>query len=263
MNFSYNWRMSVQTVTRQEKKNLSLGLILYGVGLVLALGLTLVAIWGDLEASLFDTMFRPERRLPGLSCPVLMTSSEEAQIQASFKNSSEREENLVVRARISQGFASLIREEEVDLVLPPGENDQVAWGISPEDAAWDRIVLARVSTVRNEPYRQLVGSSCGVLLLPINGLTGGQVVVTLLVTSVMLIAAGGWLWQNGRSRPFAENEEKTWRLMLVFAGLTAAALTVSLMQIWLLGMVLILVILLLGISATDYITTPAFLRSSR
>ena len=254
--------MSVQSVAHQEKKKLSLGLVLYGVGLVLALALTLLAIWGDLEASLFDTMFRAERRLSGLSCPVLMTASEDAQIQASFTNSTEREENLVVRARISKGFASLIREEEVDLVLSPGENNQVAWDISPEDAAWDRIVLARVSTVRNEPYRRLVGSSCGVLLLPINGPTGGQIVTTMLIASLVLMVGGGWLWQNGRSRPFAENDEKTWRLMLVFAGLTAAALTASLLQIWLLGMGLILVILLLGISATDYVTAPAFLRSS-
>lgn len=249
--------MTTQTVV---EKKLSLGLIIYAAGFLLGLGLTLLAIWGDLEAALFDTLFRPEQRLTSLSCPVLMTTDEEASIRASFTNGSEREENLRVRARVTQGFASLIREEEVNLVIPPGGEDEVTWRITADDAAWDRIVMARVSTVRSVPYRQLVGSSCGVLVLPVSGVTGGQIVGAMLVFSLLLTILGGWLWQNGRARPFTEKERKTWRLMILFAVITGTALAASLLQLWLLGMVLILILLLLAISATEYVTTPPFLR---
>lgn len=237
--------MSAQPIPLTERRKRRAGLILYTLGLLLGLILALLTIWGDLEAFLFDTLFRPERTLTSLSCPVLITADEEtAVIKATLKNDSERDENLLVRAHISLGRASLIREEEVRLTLPPGGEEMLEWPIQAEDAAWNRIVLARVGTVRNQPYRQLVGAACGVLLVPVKGVTGGQIFVFILVAGLFLLILGAWLWGVGR-RPLDFEEIKSWRLMVVFAGLTGIALLVSFLKFWLLGLLAILLILLL------------------
>jgi hypothetical protein len=246
--------MTTQSAVQPKKNSLSLGLALYFAGLLFGATLAFLAIWGDLEASLFDTLFKAEQPLASLSCPILMTASEAATIQASFTNNGDRDENLSVRARISQGFASLIREERVEFTLPPGGSETAVWQISESDAAWNRVVLARVSTVRNVPYRQIVGSSCGVLLVPITGVSGGQITVGMIIVSFGLTLAGGWLWQNGRSRPFNPQNQKVWRLMLTFAGLVAAAVITSLLQLWLLGGIFLIILFLLLISATDSFT---------
>ncbi|MEZ4594936.1 MAG: hypothetical protein R3D55_27905 [Chloroflexota bacterium] len=216
-----------------------------------------MTVWGDLEGSLFDTLNRAEQPLPSLSCPVLITSGDEPTISATFRNSSDRDEILRVRARISQGFASLIREERVEFVIPPGGSETAVFQITADDAAWDRVVLARVTTVRNAPYRRLVGSSCGVLLLPIQGFTGGQILAVMLSFSLVLTVLGGYLWQNGRTRPYSPPDQKIWRLMLAIAGLVGAAMVTSLLQQWLLGGVCLVILFLLIISATDSFTSMA------
>lgn len=249
--------MTTQSAIDGKKRNIDLGLTLFLVGILFGAAVAFVTIWGDLEGSLFDTLYRAEQPLPSLSCPVLMTASDEATISASFRNSDDRAEILRVRARISQGFASLIREEQVEFTLPPGESETAVFQITADDAAWDRVVLARVTTVRNAPYRRLVGSSCGVLLLPIRGVTGGQILAAMISLSLVLTALGGYLWRNGRSRPLSLQNQKVWRLMLGVAGLVGAALVASLLQQWLLGGVFLLILFLLIISATDSFTeTP-------
>ena len=234
-----------------RKRTLNLGLGLYFAGILLGAVVAFLAVWGDLEASLFDTLFKAEQPLASLSCPVLMTLDEDVTIEAAFTNRGERDENLLVRARVSQGFASLIREERQTLSLPPGGNDTAVFQVTADDAAWDRVVLARVTTTRNAPYRRLVGSSCGVLLVPVRGVTGQQIWLSLISLSLILTILGGYLWQNGRSRPFPIHVQKIWRLMLAFAGLVGAAMLASLLQQWLLGGALLLILFLLIISATD------------
>ncbi|WP_420631998.1 hypothetical protein [Candidatus Leptofilum sp.] len=248
--------MTAQAVTQKQQKAVNLNLALYCAGLFFGIAVAVLAIWGDLEASLFDRLFQAEQQLPSLSCPVLMMTDEEVTIQASFTNRGERDENLSVRARISQGFASLIREERVEFTLSPGDSDTAAWQVTADDAAWNRVVLARVSTVRNSPYRRLVGSSCGVLLAPFRGggITGGQIVTGMVILSLVLTTLGSYLWQNGRPRPFPPHIQKVWRLMLAFAGLVAAAVVASLLQQWLLGGALLVILFLLIISATDSFT---------
>ncbi|WP_420644454.1 hypothetical protein [Candidatus Leptofilum sp.] len=245
--------MTAQTVANKQTKIINLGLVLYFIGIFFGAAVAFLAIWGDLEASLFDALFKAEQRLPSLSCPVLITADEEVTIQASFTNRGDRDENLAVRARISQGFASLIREERVEFTLLPGDSETAEWQVSADDAAWDRVVMARVSTVRNAPYRRLVGSSCGILLLPfdVGGLSGGHIVTAMLIIGLVLTLLGGFLWQNGRSRPFPLHVQKVWRLILAFAGLVGTAVIASLMQLWLLGGVLLIILFLLLISATD------------
>lgn len=249
--------MTKETIVRTNRRTLNLGLGLYFLGILFGAAVAALAIWGDLEASLFDTLFKAEQPLPSLSCPVLMTLDEDATIEASFTNGDDRVEILRVRARISQGFASLIREEQIEYSLEPGQSETAVYQISADDAAWDRVVLARVNTVRNAPYRRLVGSSCGVLLVPVRGITGNQILFTMISLSLVLTVLGGYLWQNGRIRPYSPQDHKIWRLMLAFAGLVGAAMLAGLLQQWLLGGALLIILFLLLISATDSFTeTP-------
>jgi hypothetical protein len=246
--------MTTETIAKNKKRINSLGLVIYFLGILLGAAVALLAIWGDLEASLFDSMMRAERPLNSLSCPVMMTQDEDVVITASFTNQGDRDENLSVRARVSQGYASLIREERMEFSLPPGESDTAVFHITADDAAWDRVVLARVSTVRNVPLRRLVGSSCGVLVLPIGGgISGRQILAALIAGSFLLTLLGGFLWQNGRPRPFLPKTQRLWRLMFALAGMVAAAMVAGLLQQWLLGGLILVVLFLLIISLSDSI----------
>lgn len=231
----------------KQKRIRQMGLLLYLLGLLLGITLAGLAVWGDLEASLFDVLFRAEQRLTNFSCPIIMTRAEEtAVVRVSLKNTGERDENLLVRARITDGFITVIREERTNLTLVPNQEERLFWEIAPEDAAWNRIILIRVGTVRNAPFRRLVGAACGVLLLPIDGMTGSQVVTSMLILGTVLVGAGGWLWGVGRIS-ISPKDKNTLRLLLAFLVITVMALLFGFLQLWGLGLVTIIVfVVLLG-----------------
>ncbi len=240
--------MAEKPTTYHEKRSRRIGLFLYFLGLLLGLILAILAIWGDLEASLFDVLSKPDRTLTSLSCPILITADEKtALIKANLKNDRDRVENLMVWAHISLGRASLIREEETRFTLLPGDAQLVEWPISADDAAWNRIVLVRVGTVRNLPYPQRVGAACGVLVIPVKGITGGQIVVATLLASMIFLIFGALLWGVGR-HPLHTQDMESRKMMMMFVGLVGAALLLSFLKLWLLGLLVILLILLLMVN---------------
>ena len=235
--------MSEKDTADHDKRTRKIGLALYSLGLLLGLILAIMAIWGDLEASLFDVLSKPDRTLTRLNCPVLITADEKtAVIEATLKSDRDQIENLKVWAHITLGWASLIREEETHLSLLPGDVQVVEWPISADDAAWNRIILVRVGTVRNVPYPQRIGATCGVLVVPVKGITGAQIVFATLLASMFLLIVGAWM-SGITHRPPNTQELKS--RMILFAALTGAALLLSFLKLWLLGLLVILLILLL------------------
>ncbi len=105
--------MQNKTRTYQQKA----GLRLFTLGLLLSSIIALIAIWGDLEASLFDVSIRPQESLSTLRCPILITEKESGTIRASFKNESEKSVEISVRAHVSQGFVTYLREENTRLPI--------------------------------------------------------------------------------------------------------------------------------------------------
>lgn len=212
----------------------------------MTLTLGALAIWGDFEASLFDISIRAESSLNSLRCPILITPREQGQVSAAFRNTGERPVNRPVRARISDGFITLIREENVQLPLQPGEQKRQHWVISPTDAVYSgRLILVRVSTLRQAPMPSQ-SNTCGVLVLNVSGVQGWALVSVWLSVGLAALFSGGWLWWRSGAMTAKQ------RPLVLAAGANAlvvlAVLACGLTGQWLLGIVLLAVWVLLFVA---------------
>jgi hypothetical protein len=155
----------------QNKSVRNLSIILYAIGFVAGLWLAGVTIWANMEASLFDAAMQSDETLDTLRCPALLSVTETGLVRATFHNGSERPLNFFVRANISNGYVTLMRQNNARLPLAPGESQELTWAVEAADAAYGRFVLVRVNVLRNPAYPTR-DASCGIYLLPLPWLTG-------------------------------------------------------------------------------------------
>lgn len=219
-------------------------IILYVAGLLLVLAVAIIAIWPDLEASLFDRSLSSEETLRSLHCPLAITRSEEAAITATFDNELEREIRLLVRTRISLGGVLRIREAEGVVELAPGEKEELRWPIEAGDAAFGRLILARVYVPRRGaglPSRQ---AACGVLVLGIPLLTGTQFVVLLAAAGLASLGAGSYLWLRTGQGPVGRRHTSG-RIFGLLAILIVGAMIAGLLGSWMAGIFLLVLAVLM------------------
>ena len=133
-----------------------------------------VIVWGDLEASMFTDGIVGDKNISTLSCPVIITGNETGTISVVVKNQADRDSDRFLRATISEGYATLVREEKTKIPIPANGKQKVEWKIYPEDAAFKSVVLFRVFIPAKYPYPSLSGN-CGVVKMDIPWLSGNQV----------------------------------------------------------------------------------------
>jgi hypothetical protein len=209
------------------------------------MALSAIAVWGDLEASLFDSAIRGKEGLKTLKCPVMMTTSEERVVSVALTNSLDRPITYTVRAHISQGLVSLMREVNFKLPLAPGETQSLQWLVTPDDAAYGRVILVRVRHPGIYPLPSR-DASCGIVVVDLPGLSGGQVFALALAASVLGLAGGLGLWAVA-SRPLNKKERDVLRAMGVSAVCVLAGVAVGFMGWWLVGLLMLVVnVLLVG-----------------
>lgn len=223
---------------RSMQSQRSLGALLYALGVLLTLALGAVAIWGDLEASLFDTAIQAEESLSSLRCPVMITRDETGEISARFENTGTHPVNRAIRAHISQGYVTLIREEALQLPLQPGESQRWTFGVTADDAAYgSSLILARVSALRQAPMPSQ-SRACGVIVLGIPWVSGAVVTGAWLALGLLGLAGGGWLWARA-SRPLTGRRSHVAYAMMAIAAVTLAVLAAGLTGAWVLGVLLL------------------------
>jgi hypothetical protein len=231
-----------------KKAQRMLGRFLYFFGILITLALGSVTIWGDLEASLFDVSIQAQRNLDSLRCPVLITRHETGQITASFENTSQRPVNRAIRANISDGFVTLIREENLQLPLQPGERQSWVWEVTADDAAYNYLILARINTLRQSPMPSKSGA-CGILVVPIPWVSGQKIVIGWLALGLAAIVGGGWLWRRATPTPIQ------WHPVLVGSAAMSlaviAVLILGLMGLWIPGVILLAIFVLLLITVAS------------
>jgi hypothetical protein len=229
-----------------NKARRTVGTILYSLGILMTLALGAIAVWGDLEASLFDVSIRAERSLRSLNCPVLITSHETGQISASFQNTSQQPVNRAIRAHISQGFITLFREENLQLPLQPGERQHWTWYVTADDAAYGSLILVRVSTLRQAPMPS-ESSTCGIIVLDIPWVSGRIAVAVWLILGLTATAGGTWIWLKA-SPPQMRDRRLAMLSMSAISLLVIAILIVGLAGLWVLGVILLALFVLLLIT---------------
>ncbi len=208
--------------------------------------MAVVVIWADLEASLFNPAILADDSLNGLRCPLFMTTGETRQVSASVKNDRDRPLTVTLRAHFTAGAVTLIQEFDSRQTLEAGEARWVSWPIFSEDAAFDRLVLARVFTLRafGEPPRQ---GSCGVVVVDWPFMPGWLVSVLLLSASFGAMG-GGAFWAYRQRSPHGFTR-RTAVSLLSLAAVVAFGVIAGVMGWWLIGTGLLVMMFLLLVVA--------------
>ena len=242
---------------KKNKNTRFIGLILYFIGASLGFFILSMSVWGDIEANTFDAALRGEEPLRSLSCPVFITKGETGSISAVFKNSSDREANPNVRMRITQGFVTLYTEYLDPVVIPAHGATQMEWKVTEDNAAFHRLILARVYQFANfgVPSRSY---SCGIVLLPISGITGGQVFYGGLAVSVVVLFIGLSLYRpttedlRERASMTFVRKQRVYRAFVYMGAYFIGAALLTLVGDWLLSIVLMVMAVVSAIGVLSF-----------
>jgi len=232
-----------------------LGVLIFSAGVVLGMALFGGAAWGDFEASLFNTSMRGEAPLTTLRCPVMMTAAGPGTVTATFTNPFEKPVDYYIRAHISQGYVTLMREEITNLPLDPGETQAVQWTVTPDDAAYGRLILLRVRLAAKYPLPSRHGS-CGILVVDLPYFSGNLIFAFALAASLLSMTGGAGLWVVV-NRPLSGLGLDVTRAMSALAGSVLAGTIVGLLGWWLPGgLILVFTVLLLGAIIGYFVNRP-------
>jgi hypothetical protein len=225
----------------QMKTNKKLMKVLGGVfitlGILVGFLICGVIVWGDLEASMFTDGVVGDKAISTLSCPVIITGNETGTISVVVKNKADRDSDRFLRATISEGYATLVREEKTKIPIPANGKQKVEWKIYPEDAAFKSVVLFRVFIPAKYPYPSMSGN-CGVVKVNIPWLTGNQVLGLVAVLGLVSLAVGSVMSESGCRPDVVPIPPKTRSRMnatYFLVGSLIAGAALSFFGYWLLG----------------------------
>ena len=236
-------------MNKRNKTLRVLGFLIFAAGFLIGLGFTIAAVWGDFEASMFDPSLDAEQKLSGFRCPILITQAEPGVFQARIENKTDKPMTRTIRTHISQGFASLFREDSQTITMGPGEIVPLSWEVTAKDAVWGRLVMARSLMFRRHPLPS-EGGYCGILAVNIASLSGPVLTGILLATSLILIAVGLVLWVLMDKERHKDRARESRTTVFAITGGMIIALGLSLLGNWLLsGIMLVLTFLLLMVIA--------------
>ncbi|MBC8262894.1 MAG: hypothetical protein H8E47_02055 [Anaerolineales bacterium] len=221
----------------------TLGVLIFSAGVLLGMALFASAVWGDLEATLFDVSMRGSAPLTTLRCPVMMTATEVGTVTAAFTNPLERAIEFTIRTHISRGYVTLMREINSKLPLAPGETQTLEWTVTPDDAAYGRLILVGVRLSAKYPLPSRHGS-CGILIVNLPYFTGNQVGAFTFAASLLSMVVGAGLWVT-RNRPLSGLGLDVTRTMGALAGCVLAGMIVGLLGWWVLGVIILVITVLL------------------
>ena len=228
-----------------QKRKKSFYFILYLVGVIAGLGLTLLATWGDLEAAFYGFDRVGSLRLSSLSCPILMSANETSSFSIKIKNSLDRKLAPSIKTDVSSSIVPITTYEST--VLQPGETKKMEWAIGPENIDLGRFIFIRVWTYASYPQPDRE-STCGVVIHPfgINGniFTWGFVALSIL---------GGGLGLYGMKQIDESNGSgmKMSRTTLL-AIVALIGLVNSFIGIWLIGVVILALALLISVVSAGF-----------
>lgn len=227
-----------------------LGILFFWVGVILGMALVGGEVWADIEATFYGFDEMGDEAL-SLRCPILVTNAEPGQIVSSLKNPNDKQMELMTRTDIS-GHGG-IRTERTTTTLAPHGRDKVRWPVTFKDVDLGFFIFARASSFPAYPlpFRE---STCGMLFVKTNALTGNQLFILWTVTSVASMAAGLALWQASHKPLAGRILNATWA-MRALAALVVAGMLVGFQGWWGIGIIMI-VLMVLMVVAMMFLAAP-------
>ena len=242
-------------MSSKNKTIRTLGVLIYSVGVLLGMALLGIVVWGDFESAMFDPTIKQDAPLNTLRCPVMMTKTETGTVTATFTNPLDRPIELYIRAHISEGYVTLMREINTELPLDVGETKPLEWTVTPDDAAFGRLILVKVTVNRKYPLPSRQGT-CGILVVGLPYFTGNQIFTFALVASLLSMVAGAGLWVNA-NRPLSGPGLDVTRAMGTLAGFVLVGTIVGLRGSWMFsGLIFVVTVLLIGAIIGYFVNRP-------
>src|SRR5262245_9816406 len=115
----------------ENNKSSTSWIVIFTLGALVSLALTVIATWSDLEAAFYGFDRRASTPLRGLRCPVLMNRNETGVVSVKISNTTDRKLSPSVRADFSTRLTPDFTLESVE--IPAGESRTVEWSVGPEN----------------------------------------------------------------------------------------------------------------------------------
>ena len=208
-----------------------IGIILFVIGVVLAMVLIGFSVYADFESTLFDLTNGVNRSIRSIKCPVFLSSQETGNLSAVIKNPEDRTQELVIQASISNRDLILLQEFQENISIAPYEAKQLKWEVEPPDAAYGHLILAKVivmDVALNPSHR----GSCGIIILKLpDGMKGWELFWIIFVLSGIGILSGiiRW-WKYGR--PNSNRGLEATRSLFGLGGLAVIGLVSITLSFW-------------------------------
>lgn len=197
-----------------KKKALSvIGVILVFIGAIAATVFVGGGTMADYEALFFEGSWKADEDLTNYNCPALIGRDEVSAVTLNIENSAESVIRPAVRTRISEGFVTLVRQDDVKLEIQPGDKKALSWKFSGEDAAYDRTVYVRIFRFAAYPYKAQY-AACGIMVADLGPLTGQQAIWAIVGGSISSMILGIGLFQVGNT-PMVDNRTSHKRMALI------------------------------------------------
>ncbi len=229
-----------------KKATRTIAILLFIIGAVIGIALEGITIVGDFEAMRFGATYRFDNPLQTLSCPIIITDKETSRVAVTQSNTSDRSIEFRFRTYISQGSATLITEDNAALPLEAGETGAIYWTITPDNAAFERLILVKVRRFPRYGFPSSEGS-CGVLYMKTSLLTGDQVFFSLAAVALVCMIVGIVLWIL-TNRPLKGSALGALANMLGLSVCIIAGTGIGMTGNWMFGGIILVITLLLALT---------------
>jgi len=205
--------------------------VVFTIGVLVGMVMLGASIYADFEATLFDVFLNASSSPRLIQCPILLSSNESGLVTATIRNRTDQPVERLVRAHISRGHLTLMREFEERLEIAPGEGIDLDWAVTEKDAAYGHLIFAKVIFMEDD-LNPLTRGSCGILVLDLPlGLTGRTTVALMyLISFTSIISSLALWWRYGRSYTGIRLEAT--RAMFVLGFVVLLGLIFGLIGIW-------------------------------
>ncbi|HNO31209.1 MAG TPA: hypothetical protein PKI78_05440 [Anaerolineales bacterium] len=210
--------------------------IVYVIGALLGLTLTVLATWADVEAAFYGFDRTGGDQMNTLSCPILMTSRETSAFSIKVSNRTDRNLSPSIKTDISTRAAPISSYEPIKLA--PGETKKMEWSIGPENQDLGRFIFARAWVYAAYPQPDLE-NTCGIFILP---LPGKGTFYTWAMILLSLAGMGYGLYGFKKASPNIA-------LPAFLTVVVVAGLLIDFQGIWLAGVLILAVSLLVIVIA--------------
>ena len=226
-------------------------ILLFIAGILTTTTLSVLLTWASLEADFYGFQrYSSGERLDGLSCPRLMTPRETGSIVLDSNNPSEKVITPIIRIDTNTALAPDTYQEQ--LTLQPGETQRVQQPVSASNIDLGYFIFAKAYRYPAYPLPS-AESACGIMILDMPFLNGSQIFTLWLVLSLLITPLGLWRWEASIA-PDAPRRDALQNASRAMALVTLTGLLVSVMGLWLAGMLLLAISVLLAAAILRFAT---------